>query len=482
MFETICDLIPRDPALPARARRLDILKRVLNGTLYDALPYQFHEERNAAGEYIPLRNRRPSVRYPLARMVVEDSVALLFSEGHFPTIDSPDRDTRAAFTALARDCRLNAVMIEAAIRGSIGSSAILLRILRNRVFLDVLDTTWLTPEWDPAAPDTLLRVTERYKVAGRDLVEQGYDIDEPALDYWFSRCWDGSDETWFLPTPGQDPPLVDQSRSVHHGLGLVPLVWIRNLPGGDSTDGACTFRAAVETAIEIDYQLSQAGRGLKYSSDPTLVIKEPTGTEGAIIKGAGNALVLSEKGDAQLLEIGGTAAAAVIDYVRVLREYALESVHGNRAAADRLAAAQSGRALELLNQGLVCLADNLRVSYGEGALLDLARMIQRASEKYRLQLRHGQLPAISQTAALSLVWPRWYPPDSADRQRDAQTLATLAGAGLISRETAVKSIAATYDIEDVPAELAHIGREQAMGALDQHISGDGVNEDKQEKP
>ena len=45
MFETICDLIPRDPHYPARARTLDILKRVLDGKLYDVLPYQFHEER-----------------------------------------------------------------------------------------------------------------------------------------------------------------------------------------------------------------------------------------------------------------------------------------------------------------------------------------------------------------------------------------------------------------------------------------------------
>ncbi len=91
MFQTICDLIPADPDMPERARRLDILRRALDGTLYDALPHDFHEERTPGGEYIPLRLRRPSVRYALPRIVTEDSVALLFSEGHFPTIDSPDR-------------------------------------------------------------------------------------------------------------------------------------------------------------------------------------------------------------------------------------------------------------------------------------------------------------------------------------------------------------------------------------------------------
>ena len=392
MFETICDLIPRDQDYPARTRVLDILKRVLDGTFYDVLPNQFHEERGAGGEYIPLRSRRPSIRYALSRIVVEDSVALLFSEGHFPTIDCPDRSVRAALVDISKESRLNQIMTEAAIRGSIGSVAILLRVLRGRVFFDVLDTTWLTPTWDPEAPDTLRTVTERYKVAGHFLAETGYAIDDPSADYWFSRTWDQNDETWFLPQAigSEGPPEIDPKRSVRHGLGFVPIVWIRNLPGlsatGSPNDGACTFRSAIETQIEIDYQLSQAGRGLKYSSDPTLLIKEPATADTEIVKGAGNALVVSEKGDAKLLEIGGTASAAVIDYVRTLREFALESVHGNRANADRLTTAQSGRALELMNQGLIWLADNLRVSYGEGALLQLARMVVRASNIYRLKV------------------------------------------------------------------------------------------------
>ncbi|MGH3263400.1 MAG: hypothetical protein ACRDNS_15560, partial [Trebonia sp.] len=87
MFDTICGLIPPDSGYPPRTRILDILGRVLNGSLYDVLPYQFQEERTAGGEYIPLRHRRPSVRYNLSRIVVEDSVSLLFSEGHFPTVD-----------------------------------------------------------------------------------------------------------------------------------------------------------------------------------------------------------------------------------------------------------------------------------------------------------------------------------------------------------------------------------------------------------
>ena len=462
MFETICDAVPADNTMPARVKRLDVLRRVLDGTIYDGLPYQFHEERNGAGEYVPLRLRRPSVRYGLCRVVVEDSVALLFSAGHFPAVDCAETEMANMLADLVRETRLNEVMIDAAIKGSVGSVAVLMRVLRGRVFFSVLESLYLTPVWDVTAPDALSRVTEKYKVSGADLALQGYEDADPATVYWFQRVWDSAAETWYLPWPVNDVtavPVVDASRSIAHGLGFVPLVWIRNLPGGDGVDGACTFRAAIETNIEIDYQLSQAGRGLKYSSDPTLLIKEPATSDSEIVKGAGNALVVSEKGDAKLLEIGGTACEAVISYVRTLREFALEAVHGNRASADRLTAAQSGRALELLNQGLIWLADNLRISYGDGGLLALLRMVVKASARFPLVVMGETLPPLDAAQRLTLRWPRWYASSADDRLKEAQAVATLTSAGQLSRATAMKSMAGLHGIADVEAELSAIDRD-----------------------
>lgn len=463
MFETICSLIPQDPDLPPRARMLEILGRVLDGTLYNVLPYDFHFERTSAGEYIPLRNRRPSVRYGLSRIVVEDSVSLLFSEGHFPTFDSPDPIVRHSLARIVKASRLNELMTRAAICGSVGSVAILLRVLSGRLYFEVLETKYLNPVWCPDAPDQLVRVEERYKVGGRGLLQAGYTDIDPDLTYWFQRDWSVQAETWFMPLPTTAAPSdaeIDLDRTVVHSLGFVPMVWVRNLPGpsatGDKNDGACTFRAAVETQIEIDYQLSQAGRGLKYSSDPTLLIKEPAMSDSEIIKSADNALVVSEKGDAKLLEIGGTASSAVLDYVRTLRELALESVHGNRSSADRLTAAQSGRALELMNQGLIWLADNLRISYGEGALLSIAAMIMRLSERFPLTVGAELLPRLNKDAPVSLKWPRWVPTTAADRRLDSETLVSLVDAGLLSRETAIKALAAEFDLEDVGGELEQI--------------------------
>ena len=463
MFKTLAALVPRDRTLPERAWRLDVLTRFLDGTIYDVLQHEFHEERTGAGEYIPIVSRAPSVRYAILKTVVADSVSFLFGEGRFPAIDcAGDEAGEASLVKIVKDSKLNAVMLEAAQRGSVGSVCIWLRVLKNRVFFKALATINLTPTFDPEAPDTLAKVTEKYKVTGKTLRDSGYSIDPDDLahDFWFMREWDCNEERWFVPWKVSDEdagPVIDEARTVTHGLGFVPMVWVKNLPGGDDVDGECTFRAAIESSIEIDYQLSQAGRGLKYSSSPTLLLKDPGPLPANRQHVVGDALIVPPEGDAKLLEISGEAAAAVIEFVREVRKLALESVGGSRADSDKLSAAASGRAMELMNQALINLADKLRSSYGEGALLDLLRMAARISRAIALVDRNGRkIAPIKDTAEISLVWPRFYAPTAEDRQADAIALTTLKEGGVMSTETAVNALAADYAVDDVPAELARI--------------------------
>lgn len=468
-FKTIQATYPKDKDYPERAFRLSALARVLDGTMYDLLEHPFDEEKNDAGEYIPLGKRRPSARTRICRTVVNDSVSLLFSEGHFPAVECADEATRDALTKLAKESFLNEVMIDAATKGSAGSVAVIMRVLKGRVFFTPMSTVYLTPTWDEDAPDTLAGVQERYKVRGDVLKGMGYAIPEDALsaEFWFQRTWDDVAETWFLPQSKDDAkegkaPQVDTTRTVQHGLGFVPMVWVRNLPGGDLVDGAATFPPeAIDVQIEADYLLSQGGRGLRYQSDPTLHIKQPLfSDQGAIVKGAANAIITGQEGDAKLLEISGDAANAVMDWVKGLRELALEGAGGNRSNPDKLSSAQSGRAMELMNQTLIWLADKLRISYGEGALLDLLNMVVRASAKFPLVDKKGRkLGPLSQDDDLSLRWPQWYQPTYADKQTEAMTLDILRLAGLLSQSTAVKSLAPSYDIADPEAEIAQVNTE-----------------------
>lgn len=466
MYKTIQKTWPQDGDVPPRAYRLGMLRRVLDGTLYDNMQYPFNVENTGSGEYIPLRDRRPSVRTNFCRIVVDDSVALLFSEGRFPVVELDKgvshggTNQQKTLNDLLTESRFNEIMIEAATRGAVGSIAVMIQVLSKRVFFKVLETDFLTPNFDPKAPDILLSVTEKYKVSGEALRASGYSIGDGELKFkfWFQRVWDTQNESWYTPwltsSPQDAIPSIDVNRSTNHKLGFVPIAWIKNLPGGDDIDGCSTIQPeSVDCQIESDYQLSQAGRGLKFMSDPTLVISSDTTDQQPIIKGANNALLVSKEGDAKLLEIDGNAVAAVIDYVKHLREIALETMHGNRATNEKIAAAQSGRAMEMMNQALIWLADKLRISYGEVGIIEIVSMIIKASNVIDLQFKNGtQVGKFNADAKVSLRWASWFSPTISDMAQRATTLKILCDSGLLSRSTAIKILAVEYDIEDPAAE------------------------------
>ena len=90
-------------------------------------------------------------------------------------------------------------------------------------------------------------------------------------------------------------------------------------------------------------------------------------------------------------------------------------------------------------------------------------MILRAAQVYPLRVLGEDIEPLDPAAPLTLKWPRWYPSTADDRQKDAQTLSTLSAAGHLSRETAVKAIADTYDVEDVPAVMWRIAADTSSG-------------------
>ncbi len=478
MFRTLAKLVPQDKDLPTRAHTLDVLNRFLDDSIYDLLGHEFHEERNGAGEYVPMAQRSPSVRFALLSTVVNDSVSFLFAEGRFPAIDAgDDEDAEEALEGVVKDTGLNEVMIDAAIRGSVGSVAIWVRVLSKRLFFKALDTKFLTPHWKADAPDVLEKVVELYKTKGGALKDLGYTIakDDLASEFWFQRDFTEAQEIWYVPIKvdgDKRPTVIDNTagRTTKHDLSFVPMVWIKNLPGGDDIDGKCTFKLAIPNSIEIDYQLSQGGRGLKYNSSPTLVLNDDAQLKVSKKHVAGDTLVIPAEGDAKLLEMTGDASTAVLAYCEGLRKLALESVGGSRADSDKLSAATSGRAMELMNQPLINLADKLRSSYGEGGLLRLLKMVAAISRKIKLVDSEGTaIPEIAKATKVSLNWPRWFAPTADDRQADAIAVTTLKDGGVISTETAIRAVAPDYDIEDTEKELADVGKE-AQVAQDNQLA------------
>src|SRR5262245_8356559 len=92
MLDTLKGKVPRDKDLPGegeRAWRLSYLEEFRTDAIYDRLPYEFHQEaeERAGEEYIPLCERKPSVRFGLPTIIVTDSTSMLFSEGRWPPVE-----------------------------------------------------------------------------------------------------------------------------------------------------------------------------------------------------------------------------------------------------------------------------------------------------------------------------------------------------------------------------------------------------------
>lgn len=480
MLIKLSELYKKDwpDSLSYRAFVLYVYDLVVTNKLYDKLEHSFYTETTGMGEaeqYVPLDERRPSSKNNICKKVVDDSISLLFSEAHFPKIHSNDANTRNALRIISKANNLNLVMMEAAFFGSIGSVAIQVGIVKGQLFYQPMKTIFLTPEFDNEKTRNLIKVTEKKPVTGWDLFQAGYDIKGRDFEksYWYMREWTDKEEIHYVPWNSEKENFkvtVDKDRTIQHNLGFVPIVWIRNLPGGNAIDGLCTFEGSVDIMIDRDYLTSQSGRGLRYSADPTLLIKAADSLTGkdAIIRSADRALVIGEDSDAKLLEIAGTAASAVDKHIRTLRDSGIEAIHGNRANADKLSVAQSGRAMEMMNQDLVWLADRLRITYGEGGLMELLRMTLKILNGDALKIYDSFIPKTKKDAEITLVWPPWYSLTPDDLQKKSIALTTLVNGKLLSKRTAIRELAPEFDIEDVDEELKQINKE--WDALEKEIN------------
>lgn len=458
-----------DPDFSIRQQKLHILQLFKEGRIYDNLPPWESEYQGSEGDFIRTRNRRPCVIYKIPKIIVNDSISMLFGEGRFPLPKCDDEKTVDFLNYVTRCSKLKYKMVEAARIGSLGSVCVVIKVLDKRFYLDVMNTITLTPYFDVLHPDCLVRLVDKKKILGETLISNGYkNIQKEDKKKWFflKREWTQDEEIHYLPYPADSDrddefkPFRDEERSVRHSLGFLPAVWIKNTSNDAHIDGHCTFEDALDIYIEIDYQLSQLGRLLKYNSDPTLVIKNASKLEGReLIKGSG-ALELDINGDAYLVEMSTGATSSVIDYTRVLREYALEVVRGNRSNPDKMSALHSGKALQMLNSPLISLVDELRLTYGDYGLIKIYEIMLSIyhSGKYQLALNGHDPGRGDYEGEITLDWGEWYPPTPQDDMQQANALTTLCNPKkpLISIKTAVESISDKYNITNVKEELHEI--------------------------
>lgn len=516
-FSDIARRLSYATGLSQRYQKQDALFRFLSGSFYDDAklsPFDQEYTGITSGQYIRLRDRRPSVVTNFAGQFVAEVVSLLWADEQFPTIrcslpgaDETDRQTEEAVQNAVEYCRLDEVLSRACYVGSVGSVAVVLRGLsapdEGEPYFEVWRGYQCIPTFERGNPNRLAALTTIYPVLAEQLVIEGHDI--PAKNrqdtYWVRIDLTPMREQRYKPMVSErfqrlgekEKGVViawEPTEAYEHGFGIVPAVWAK-APNSDSReiDGSAIFGAAVDTIIEIDYQLSQIGRAYKYTADPLLAITrgeislnayDPSGSKpsrtqtdesGALLKSATNVLDVPAGGKAELLEIDGSGLDAALAYVAKLREYALESIGGMKSDAETQKGAQSGKALEMLYQALVLVVKRARLAWGNGLLLPLVKLIARGIEVGEIAI--PGVPAIDSSLQMRLVWPSWMTPVGAEMLSTAQAWQSLAGGSsqspvdILPREIVTRIAATNLGLKDAESIVAEVARQDAADKADQ---------------
>lgn len=518
MFRKIADKIPH-PAWVAkdpRYKRLDLHDRLLDGTFYDHLRFAFYDEMDGEGgaaRLILMEDKRPSAQFRIPRMVARYCSRKLFAGRHVPRIvyakggDEAKKKIVQDVTALATRTEFWRRMLEVVLRGSVGSVAVTFHVDddSDSVSLNVWKAKYCEPTFDEKGDLIALRV--QYQASRAAFEKMGATADDmnpsECSTFWYIRDWTPEGETVYKPVPHNHWNPVDgftdladkkdlvewAEKSRPHDYGMVTGHWFCNLSGGTGVDGACTFEDAIPDSIELDYNLSQTGRGVRYNSAPQLVIVGQL--KGGLERGPAVALQLeagikdqegitTSGGSAQLLEMSGQGTIAALSLIDKLRNFALEQISANRKDAEKMKGPLSGRAMEYLDEDANDLIMELRSSYGEYGCLCLLRKIV------------GVLMPEVDASQLSLRWPRLYQPTPHDLSEVIPALvqavypvATGAGGGdgqgapkplpgLLTLEAATQWLEMNMDLDmiDQPDTIGDVDDDGTNGlgaAEDEHI-------------
>lgn len=473
-----------------RFKDLDALDRMLDGTIYDKLQYPFHQEydsedvANPHAQYIHLYKRRPSVKYGAAKIIVDNCANLTFGDGKSPHVqvfnpfmDDEDVETKKNIEMVVKSIQvirevvgLDAVMREAVRKGATGSAVLIIHTNKaGKPWVEVVTGKYAWPVFAEDDPAHLEQLVQVWPTTGGDLIDKGYSVEElkrgdepfdPEATYWMCIGLDAQVEQWMIPLTVKEYERLgeakdngsgetyewepDGDRTYPHSWGVVPAVWVRNMEERLAADGPCTFGQVTDLMVEIDYLLSQSGRGYKYAMDPQLAFEgdglkttlpasgglpaQPNSPDKPVIRTPARSISAPSGSKVKLLEITGAGLKEARDHIKTLREYLLEIVSGNKSDQEHSGGPQSGRAMEILYQALVWLIGIMRTDYGAGGLVPLLRLLllgfQLGICKHEL-LEPAMIPKFKYL--LLLVWPEWWLPRGTDLWNTIQALELAAG-------------------------------------------------------
>lgn len=449
------------------------------------VPAGFYE----APATFPIKFRRPSAPYYLAKIVVDRFTGLLFSQRRNPTIKVPgDEQTEAFLHAVAKIGKLNTTMVHArTFGGAMGSVAVGFQLVNGKPQFEVHDPRWCNPDFEDRFTQTLNSLEKRYLYP--DFIRDPETGGWIQAWFWYRRVIDKeADEVWSRVPVMDDEPEPEWARyrsaRVEHNLGICPVVWIQNIKIDDDVDGDPDCYGVFDTIEQYDALMSQAQRGVVANCDPTLVLSTDEEMP-SVSKGSDNAIKMGAGGSATYLEIQGSGPAAARDLAKELRDRAFEvaacvpepTTQGTQMTATEVVT-RLGRMIER--------SDVMRDQYGD-AMIRLLEIVLHVCRKtmgkqvirvpqpdgstlptivigqIKLPPRFVDGRAVPHTLGpsdyIELSWPPYFEPTLEDIGKATSAAGAALAAGAIDRATAANFLKNYLPITDIEAMLKKVDEE-----------------------
>lgn len=462
---------------------------------------------DTGGSTIPVEYRKPLAPYYLVREIDDRFTNLLFSEGRTPTISvDGDDDSSDYYTALAEEGHLWEQMTRArTFGGAMASVAMSFSLVDGKPLFEVHDSRWCNPTFEAMNSPKLKRFEKKYLY--RDVLRNADD--EPIRDadgreiedwFWYRRLITADQDAIWERVPArfdEDPDWdMYEARVTDHNLGIVPVVWIRNLPVEDGLDGEPDAAGVHELIQAYDVLMSAAQSAAKAAANPQLgfATDEELSDVSRSVK---DALKVMKDGKISTIEFSGTGAKACMEVADKIREIAFEIA---AVVPDTANALMGGKktATEVLAlfSRMLEKASRLRNNYGDAvvALLEIADQAIRQASKPRLekktlddgaevnQLVQGTIdlpPRVEKQTnggtslvqrklgaggKIRLTWPRFFEPTLDDILKACQAVAQAMTVGAIDDETAANFLKNYLPIKDIPTMLENIKKNKQVQA------------------
>lgn len=420
--------------------------------------------------------RRPYIREQLCPVIVDRFSDLLFSKRNRPAFSEYKPEFTQFFNKLVIKTKLWSRLLWARdMAGAMGTVIVGVVLRDGKPEIQVLNAKHCHALFKGNDPNTGeldgLEVMFKYQTEIEEMNPYTRKIEKKNVSMLYRRMITANyDIAAVAPFEGSEKGFNWQITSAYqHDLGFVPFVWIQNDGACNDAFGFADCDQELDNLDALDGIISQAFRGTLYNSDPTLVLELSNRDKPDHVQtGSSTALVLDSNGKeaAKILEMNGAGPKTGLDLEERIRKTILRDVRC--VLPEELVNANTASEIQARVQAMIDRVDRMR-EHWEPYIIDLMGFIVR--------MLNMQVPGTNVTVAsqipwlkgvqipteediFELVWPALSEIDENKIQAKVSAYASAIMAGIMSRETAVKKLAADLGFSRPNEELARILKER----------------------